>query len=212
MFGYIYKTTNLINGKIYIGKREKPYFDKKYYGSGKYLKHAIDFYGIENFSCEVIEWCKTKKKLHKREVFWIAYYNSLDKNIGYNLAKGGPGGSTLGLIWINNGLEQKYTKIEDLEYYMSLGWKRGALPHSDVVCKKVSNSLLGHKVSKTTRQKISAACKGYKLTDEQKAKLRASQRGKAYVTNGFEIHQIKLVDLDLWLSKGYVRGRKLKKL
>ena len=209
MFGYIYKTTNLINGKIYIGKREKPYFDNSYYGSGKHLKNSINYYGVENFKCEIVEWCKTKYELYEREKFWIAHYNSLDVNIGYNITKGGPSGSTFGLMWVNNGLEQKYITADELNSYMLLGWKRGTLPHSQDFCKRVSNTLLGHKVSDETKKKISDACKGYKFTEEQLNRLRKSQQGKAYVTNGIEIHQIKLVDLDLWLSKGYVRGRKL---
>lgn len=45
MYGYIYETTNLINGKKYIGKRVKPKFDGNYKGSGKVLKHAIEKYG-----------------------------------------------------------------------------------------------------------------------------------------------------------------------
>ena len=55
MYGYIYKTTNLITNKFYIGKREKSIFDEKYYGSGKYLKNSINKYGLENFSREIIE-------------------------------------------------------------------------------------------------------------------------------------------------------------
>ena len=53
--GYIYKTSNLINNKIYIGKRQKSKFDKYYLGSGKKLKSAIQHYGKENFKCEVIQ-------------------------------------------------------------------------------------------------------------------------------------------------------------
>ena len=60
MFGYIYKTTNLINGKIYIGKRQKQEFDKYYLGSGIYLKKAIEKYGKENFSCEIIDKCNRR--------------------------------------------------------------------------------------------------------------------------------------------------------
>ena len=38
MYGYIYETTNLINGKKYIGKHKSSKFDENYYGSGTYLK------------------------------------------------------------------------------------------------------------------------------------------------------------------------------
>lgn len=69
MVGYIYKTTNLVNNKIYIGKREKTYFDIKYIGSGRYLKNAITHYGKDNFKCEIIEWCETKEILYKQEQY-----------------------------------------------------------------------------------------------------------------------------------------------
>ena len=55
MFGYIYLTTNLVNGRKYIGKRISPVFDIKYNGSGTLLKKAINKYGKENFKTEIIE-------------------------------------------------------------------------------------------------------------------------------------------------------------
>ena len=49
----IYKTTNLINKKIYIGQDTKN--NPNYLGSGKYFKYALKKYGKENFSKEIIE-------------------------------------------------------------------------------------------------------------------------------------------------------------
>lgn len=75
-YGYIYKTTNLINEKFYIGQHTNPWvrkhqkIDSKYFGSGTYLKNAIEEYGIENFKCEIIEWCCTEDELNERELFW----------------------------------------------------------------------------------------------------------------------------------------------
>jgi group I intron endonuclease len=88
----IYKTTNLINNKIYIGK--DCYNNPKYLGSGLLLNKAIKKYGKGNFKKEIIEHCSTKEHLNEREIYWIEYYNSRDSNIGYNIAKGGHGGFT----------------------------------------------------------------------------------------------------------------------
>ena len=68
MVGYIYKTTNLINGKIYIGQHRvnNDVIDKNYFGSGKLLLEAIKKYGKENFKCEIIEWCESEKSLSEK--------------------------------------------------------------------------------------------------------------------------------------------------
>ena len=54
-YGYIYKTTNNINGKIYIGKKTSSVFIEDYYGTGSKIKKAITEFGIENFKVELIE-------------------------------------------------------------------------------------------------------------------------------------------------------------
>jgi hypothetical protein len=89
----IYKITNCLNSKIYIGKDTTS--NPKYYGSGVILNNAIKKYGIENFVKEVIDTAETKEDLSKKEKNWIEYYNSTDKSIGYNISKGGDGGDTI---------------------------------------------------------------------------------------------------------------------
>jgi len=89
----IYKTTNLINGKIYIGRDKNNNPD--YFGSGKILQLAFNKYGIENFKKEILEDCESLEKLNEQEKYWINYYNSTDRKIGYNIALGGNGGDTI---------------------------------------------------------------------------------------------------------------------
>jgi group I intron endonuclease len=93
---YIYKTTNLINGKIYIGKSELSIFRKNYLGSGIILKRAIKKYSKKCFKKTILFKCSNKKELCEKEIYYIALYNSRDHNIGYNISEGGDGGSFKG--------------------------------------------------------------------------------------------------------------------
>ena len=96
MYGFVYITTNNINGKKYIG--QKKYDEcgnwKDYLGSGIILTKSIKKYGKENFSKEIIEECETKEQLNEREKYWISYYNAVDSDDFYNIAFGGDGGRT----------------------------------------------------------------------------------------------------------------------
>ena len=82
----VYKITNLINGKIYIGQTtrtiEERFEEHKYAKS--YIGKAIRKYGVENFKIGIIEQCQTKEELNERELYWISKCNSKAPN-GYNL-------------------------------------------------------------------------------------------------------------------------------
>lgn len=73
MYGFIYETTNNINGMKYIGQKiyDKHGNWKIYLGSGIYLKRAILKYGKENFSRKILEECDSKEDLDNREIYWI---------------------------------------------------------------------------------------------------------------------------------------------
>lgn len=89
----IYKITNLVNNKIYIGKDTTS--DPNYFGSGLIIRKAIKKYGLENFIKEVIDETEDYKELSKKEISWIKKLNSTNKKIGYNISTGGDGGDTL---------------------------------------------------------------------------------------------------------------------
>lgn len=87
----IYKITNLINNKMYIGQStniQERWEEHKFYSSKEQtaIQQAFKKYGISNFSFEVIEECP-KEKLDEREIYWIQFYDTY--NNGYNLTKGG---------------------------------------------------------------------------------------------------------------------------
>jgi group I intron endonuclease len=79
----IYKTTNLVNGKQYIGK--DGHNNPNYIGSGSILKKAIKKYGRDNFKKEIIEVCDSKEHLLIREKYWLDYYDVANNPMFYNL-------------------------------------------------------------------------------------------------------------------------------
>lgn len=89
--GIIYKTTNQLNGKWYIGKDEKN--NPKYLGSGVLLAQAIKKYGKEHFKKEVIVECNDgRNALADLEKKIIAETNAVADKMAYNIAEGGIGG------------------------------------------------------------------------------------------------------------------------
>ena len=111
----IYKTTNLVNGKIYIGQDRNN--NPNYYGSGKLLKLAIRKYGKENFKKEILEECKSEEHLNEREIYWIDKCDSVNRGIGYNISDGSKEGDRkIGHEIAKNGIfnywVEKYGKKE----------------------------------------------------------------------------------------------------
>lgn len=92
MIGYIYLTTNELNGTCYIGKRQKPFFDRAYKGSGTHLKLALNKYGRDKFHSYILERCDSVKDLCNAEKKWIAKFKDMGVEL-YNIGKGGDGGN-----------------------------------------------------------------------------------------------------------------------
>ena len=87
----IYQTTNLVNGKIYIGKHETFNIEDNYFGSGKYLLNAINKHGIENFEFKILIDLKNKEELNLLEELVVSE-EFCARSDTYNIKVGGDGG------------------------------------------------------------------------------------------------------------------------
>ncbi len=90
----IYKITNVINNKVYIGQTTQMFKERiKRYVAGKihntHLNNSYIKYGQESFKIEIIEDCEDLHNLNEREIHWIEFYNATNPEFGYNIESGG---------------------------------------------------------------------------------------------------------------------------
>lgn len=130
MYGYIYKTTNLVNGKIYIGQHKAEKFEPEIYlGSGTLFRRALYKYGKDNFTQQLLCECMSQQEMNAKEKHYIQKYNATDIKVGYNLSVGGIGGSHS--AW-NKGLTKetdervaKYTSSRKNSFKGNFGMSNG---------------------------------------------------------------------------------------
>lgn len=166
---YIYKITNNLNGKSYIGLKSKTVEESEdYYGSGKLINQAIEKYGKENFSKEILERnINSYEILNDREIYWIEHFNTF--NEGYNLTKGGQG--NLGRV------TSKETKAKLRE----AAKKQFKSPVSEETRRKISEKAKlrkGRPVSEETKLKLAKAATGRKMSKETKLKMSKSAKNR----------------------------------
>ena len=166
MYYYIYRITNLINGKTYIGQHKYEKLDDNYMGSGKLLKSAQKKYGIENFKKEILIFNISKKEhIDLLEKTFIA---SERRKAGaencYNITEGGEGHAG--------------PFSEEAKRKMSEARKGKFL--SEETKKKISEAKKGKLLSEETKRKMSKAHKGKLLSEKYKRKISEAHKGKRF--------------------------------
>ena len=164
----IYKTTNLINGKIYVGKdyKNKP----TYYGSGIQIIRAIRKYGRINFKKEILEQC-TIGNIDEREKHWIATLNARDRKIGYNIDEGG-NRIIFGTSHPMYGTHPSEATLKKMSKRRSgKNHPMYGKHHSEETKTKQSLAKIGKKASDEARKKMSLARKGRSVSEKTKKKM-----------------------------------------
>lgn len=214
MYYLIYKITNQINGKSYIGKHQTKNIDDGYMGSGKLLKRAIEKYGIENFTKDIIEIYDTEQKMNLAEKILVV----TDNEISYNLCSGGNGGfgfiNKLGLcltekhkIAAKENSKFGINKIKQL--MLNDDWKniwKHKIKIANILSinnKGANNSFYSKKHSLETKEKIKKTRQDKHIGYGEKN----SQYGTCWITNGNHNKKIKNNDIDVWIKQGYYKGR-----
>lgn len=139
MYGFIYLTTNNINGKKYIGMCKYTH-EKLYLGSGKILKEAIKKYGKENFERIILQECETFEELSLAEEQWIKKYNAVEDLNFYNLTSGGFGGNS-------DYMKEFWSSLTEDERKKCRNWSRRPMSGSN-------NPMFNRKHSEETKKKI----------------------------------------------------------
>jgi hypothetical protein len=137
----MYKTTNLINNKFYIGVHKTNNLDDGYLGSGKYFNSSLNKYGKENFKREILEFFDSKKEMYLKEKE-IVNEDFIKQENNYNIKIGGLGG------W------DHLKKIGKLHPFYGRH-------HTNETKTKISIIKKGKITSKTTKQKISLKIKNF---------------------------------------------------
>lgn len=154
----IYQTTNLLNGKIYIGKHQTKNPNDNYIGSGVALKKAIKKYGSKNFKKEVLFIFNTAHEMNVKEKE-IVNEAFIKNEMTYNLGIGGEGGSHF------------KDKKHSIETKKVLSEKIKGKKLSLEARQKISNSNSNRTLSEETRKKLSEKAKERFSNKEQRDKI-----------------------------------------
>jgi hypothetical protein len=203
-FFCVYKVSNLINQRFYIGAHATSDLQDCYMGSGLTLRRAIRKYGIQNFKKEIIHVCSSLDEMYDKEKEELN--RLIDYKVCYNLHHGGKS-------WFSDPeAQRKYNNVFDEKSFMehqrhlaeeNRRLNRGCAHNEELRRKGVTNATLPKAVEK--RKQTFA-----KIHHQQGE--RNNQFGTRWIfdpTDEIE-KKIREEDLDFYLSNGWIKGRKLK--
>jgi len=201
-YHYLYKTTNTVNNKFYVGMHSTDNLEDGYLGSGKYLRNSIKKYGRDKFKIEFLEFFKTRDDLVEREKN-LVNEDLIKTPLCMNLRPGGEGG----FLSIENqrkrssagGTATQKKFLEDDKFRAKISKIRSdqMKNHPNLITCNWTN----RKHKQTTKDKIG------RTNSEKQRGVKNSQFGTCWIFKSFENKKIKKSDLNLYLQQGWIKGR-----
>ena len=186
-FGFVYITTNLVNGKRYIGQKQ---FDsergnwRNYFGSGVALKNAIKKYGKENFKKNIVSFAFSQEELNKQEQFLINFLDAVNSDNYYNLSNG-----QYDSPWNSFSDEKKkeiIKKVKDNSFWNTATEEEKKLMKEKIKKCGELNPFFGKKHTDETKKKISNSNKG-KTVGEKNASFWKGKKGSLHCNYGMKM-------------------------
>jgi group I intron endonuclease len=205
-YHFIYKTTNLLSGKYYIGMHSTDNLNDGYMGSGKRLRRSLNKYGIENHKVEILEFVNSRKELIEKEKE-IVNLNEIAKEECMNITVGGEGGF-ISEVGYKKGAKKmneiiNKRKKEDPIFYNK--WKASMvekLKERHKEGKIRHDGFLGKSHTEDTKKLMSERKK-----DIYKGELHP-QYGMFWITKDGVNKKIKKEAFEFYINDGWIKGRK----
>lgn len=189
-YGYVYMIRCKVTNKLYIGQH-KGKLDRKYWGSGVWIKRAIKKYGVENFERTILDCCDNQEELNRSEIAYISLYRKLWSPGLYNIADGGYRPSSYHIAALVKGAKENppwkgVKKSDEHLRKMREGIKKYYSEHPEEG-KRLGEIRKGQKRTKEQCERMSAAQTGKKKTykngvHHKAKKVRCIETGIIYIS------------------------------
>ena len=225
MYYTVYKITNMINNKIYVGIHKTSNLEDDYMGSGKMIQRAIEKYGIENFEKEYLAIFDNSDDMFEMETD-IVNESFLDRDDTYNLKLGGEGGF--------DHLKGKFVAVDENGDKVNIthndpryiSGKLKSIHKGFVTVRTDDNDTLRVSIDdpRYLSGELKHNCVGKNFSEEHRRKISEAssmnqlgtknhQYGTCWIYNKVlnQNKKIKKEELDEWIDKGWSKGRNIKK-